>query len=37
VERRFSAFKMILDDERENFSFEDLEKHIIVYCNLNSK
>jgi len=37
VERTFSAFKMILYDKRENFSIENLEKHIIVYCNLNYK
>ena len=37
VERTFSAFKIILDDKRENFSIENFEKHIIVHCNLNYK
>lgn len=35
VERSFSAFKMIFDDRRHQFTLENLEKHLVVYCNKN--
>lgn len=33
VERYFSAYKMVFDIRRKSFSFENLKKHLIVYCN----
>lgn len=33
VERSFSAFKNVLQDKRESFTAENIEKVLIVYCN----
>lgn len=30
--KRFSLYKNIERDRRENFSFENLEKHILIHC-----
>ncbi|XP_023215156.1 uncharacterized protein LOC111617975 [Centruroides sculpturatus] len=35
VERSFSAYKLILSDKRCNFSIENLEKVLIIYCEAN--
>lgn len=33
VERSFSAYKMVFDIRRKSFTFENLKKHLVVYCN----
>lgn len=33
VERSFSQYKQILQDCRRSFVFENLRKHLIIYCN----
>lgn len=35
VERSFSAFKYVLQDKRESFKIENIEKVLIIYCNKN--
>ena len=35
VERSFSAYKLILTDKRHQFTPENLEKNIVIYCYLN--
>lgn len=35
VERSFSAYKMILTDKRHNMTTQNLEKLLVVYCELN--
>lgn len=35
VERSFSAFKLILTDKRHNFTIENLEKILVIYCESN--
>lgn len=35
VERRFSAFKIVLDNKRQNITFENLEKYVVVCWNKN--
>lgn len=32
VERSFSAYKLLLRDNRKKFTPENIEKHMIVYC-----
>ncbi|KAE9521523.1 hypothetical protein AGLY_018079 [Aphis glycines] len=33
VERSFSTYKSLLTDNRRNFKFENLAKHLIIQCN----
>jgi len=33
VERSFSQYKAIFRPNRQIFNFENLKKHVIVYCN----
>lgn len=33
VERTFSSYKMVFDIRRKSCTFENLKKHLIVYCN----
>lgn len=33
VERTFSQYKRVLEDCRRSFVFENLRKHVIIYCN----
>ena len=33
VERTFSSLKYILSDRRQNFTFENLKMHVVIYCN----
>lgn len=33
VERSFSRYKGVLTEKRRTFTFENLKKHMIVYCN----
>lgn len=35
VERTFSALKMLLNDKRQSLTTQNLEKHIVIYCNKN--
>ncbi|KAJ4452126.1 hypothetical protein ANN_03643 [Periplaneta americana] len=35
VERSFSAYKVILSDTRQSFSFETLKMNVVVYCSRN--
>lgn len=35
VERSFSLYKGLLTEKRRSFTIENLEKHMIVYCNRN--
>lgn len=35
VERSFSVYKRILEDNRRSFLFENLLKHLIIHCNSN--
>lgn len=33
VERSFSKYKNVLSDNRRSFLFDNLAKHVIIYCN----
>lgn len=33
VERSFSDYKRVLDNSRRSFIFENLRKHLVIYCN----
>lgn len=33
VEKTFSSYKIVFDIRRKSFTFENLKKHLIVYCN----
>lgn len=33
TERSFSLYKNVLTENRTNFLFENLKRHIVVYCN----
>ena len=33
IERTFSIYKRVLEDNRRKFTFENLMKHLIIYCN----
>lgn len=35
VERSFSAYKLILSDKRHQFTVDNIEKVLVVYCDLN--
>lgn len=35
VERSFSKYKNLLNENRQSFCIENVEKHMIVYCNEN--
>jgi len=35
IERSSSVFEHIFSDKRHQFSLDNLEKTLIVYCNLN--
>lgn len=35
VERSFSAYKMIYSEKRTNLTVENLERMIVIYCNMN--
>lgn len=37
VERTFSVYKTLLSDRRHNFTLENLEKYLIIYCFKNKK
>lgn len=33
VERSFSIYKNLLNDKRQNFTFENLRMHLVIMCN----
>lgn len=33
VERSFSMYNNVLEDNRRSFVFENLKKHVVIYCN----
>lgn len=33
VERTFSDYKLVLEDTRRSFVFDNLRKHVIIHCN----
>lgn len=33
VERSFSMYNNVLENNRRSFTFENLKKHVVVYCN----
>lgn len=35
VERSFSAYKLILTDKRHQFTVQNLEKTLVIYCGIN--
>lgn len=35
VERSFSMYKNIFRSNRQNFLFENLSQHVVIYCNYN--
>lgn len=37
VERSFSRYKAVLTEKRRSFTFENLKKHMIVYCNFKTE
>lgn len=37
VERSFSAYKMIFSEKRQNLTVENIEKILVIYCNINYK
>lgn len=37
VERSFSQYKAIFRPNRQSFNFDNLKKHVIVYCNQFNK
>jgi hypothetical protein len=33
VERSFSSYKTILEEKRQNFLVENIERYLVIYCN----